>query len=65
VDLSNRCLDRHFGDRSMDGDGARRTGAASRSRERSGEPKAYPLDTSRLERTLTRTDRPPDGPLRE
>jgi len=32
-------------------------------RERSGEPMAYLVDTSRLERSLTRPDRPLDGPV--
>ena len=40
-----------------------RTSAASRSRGRPGEPLAYPLDTSRLERAVTRSDRPLDGPV--
>jgi hypothetical protein len=38
-----------------------RTSAASRTCERSGEPTAYLIDTSRLERALTRSDRPLDG----
>jgi len=38
-----------------------RTSAASRVRERPGEPMAYLIDTSRLERTLTHSDRPLDG----
>jgi len=41
----------------------RATSAASRSGERSGEAKAYPLDTSILDRPLTEPDRPLGGSL--